>query len=386
MDTPKPLFPLCIFRWEFNSLKALAYSIALVVLAAVGLNLSSSRAQLYEIHRGGVTRHVGYVDMNKLVALHPESKALAIMQATLADVRRASLKSAAAHADSPGAIRGSAAKAKSIDDRKALEAEVAWLAVKREADLESDQQQAIQARQRSSREEMTRSAESEISGQVRDIQDAAAAKLRSSAERYGPNRLNAQMKLSAVTSSSKSAGVDPTLAAAKVKDAQAALDTINQASAREADAIKAEAQKQIDALHKSASAKVEQALAIYASGQTDRIKRGAKTARDETISELYPSQMCPRVDEAAGKLVSVPASAHAAYSSALNAEVLQKRIAALEAQIRADLSRAIDKLARQKGVAVTFARRSGSVPDDTHVYYELLRDHPLLTEIVNSRS
>ena len=183
------------------------------------------------------------------------------------------------------------------------------------------------------------------------------------------------MKVDALRLASKSPGVDSTSTSSELKQAQSALDAINKLYNEEVNAINADEQKKIDAVRGTAAAGVDKALREYADLQNDRIQRGAKTARDETIAELCPTGSAAQAGVNVGKSAGWTGSQAGAAGS--GAADLRNRIALLEERIRADLSRAVVELARQKGVVVMFSRSSDKIPDETQVYYRLLQERPL---------
>ena len=324
-----------------------------------------------------------FVDINKLVELHPSYGAVADMNATLADVRvRSNATSMSAPSDRERSH--SAGLAVAPEGRRKLVADAAKSATDGLAKMEADQREALQARLRVSRAAMMESADVEMKTKALEIEQSAVDSQQLIARDHAPDRLKAQLKAMALRAASKSLGVDPAAAALRAGKAQAEVTRIDSVSAVAEDDVETQARARIDQLRAAAKAKTDAELAAYENGEDRRIERSTVTARDQIAKEMASFSGMPagwgtvaRGKLSHGSAASAPQRmvAHGPGDAALT--VLREQAVRADAQIRQDVQRAVLRFAKERGVSVRFSLSGRRLPDETRVFSTLMREHAL---------
>lgn len=363
--------------------------------------------------RGGAVssvskREIVYVDASRLLVLHPSARALAMMQSVASDIRSVRYRTIPFTQPS-GGLRSAPVPLfrPTTPPRQRLEAEVAQKAVSALAELEADQRAALRTRLAATRESMMRSAESELTARTREIRNEASEQLQVLARSYASERVNAQIKVDALGHAK--AGVklvmspmggqrkdpepllvaepephsNPKLAAieSELRGVQAELARIIDVTSAETDAIQAEARRRIEDLRAQSAATVDSYLATQEEGERRRIEERITSARADVMRELGILEAAGRpsgsartrplpVGRAAVVLTEQIATSRIA---GVDTRELTRAVEDLRRSMLADVREAVRKLARDKGVAVTFARQEAA-PDRTRMFAEILRD------------
>lgn|GEM_PF-1162880 len=390
------------------------YALGFIIFGSIAIVLSlplvSSRGEL-EKPKIASDKMIVYVDMDRLMRLHPSSGALALMKRIAADLR-------ADKRTMPFAIERDAylVNASVVSDRikcsisrEGLEADAAQAAIGALRELESAQREALQARIRATRRTMEESASADIKAQVRDIEQETSRKLRDVAERYAADRINACLKIGALKVADKSfklliersganiaknrSAVDSPAESELVAGESAAIDaklsvlqsdfsrTIDIGDGEDA-RIKEEARAKIKALWSDSTANIEKRLSDIEKDANAKIERDIISAQNEIIQEISSfGKLFGAEENSTRKTVGYArATANLAKGASI---VMQRRgpafdsvdkiVEVLEQRIRLDLSRAVQMLANKQGINVTFVRHRGGLPDRTKEFERKLR-------------
>jgi len=390
------------------------YALGFVIVGSIAIVLSlplvSSRVEV-EKPKIASDKVTVYVDMDRLMRLHPSSGALALMKRIAADVRqgmRTMPFSVGRDASSVNASVASDGITCSVS-REGLEADVAQAAIGALRDLESAQREALQARLRATRRTMEESASANIKAQVRDIEQETSRKLRDVAERYAADRINAYLKIGALKIADKSLKSLAERSGATVAKNRGAVNSPaeNELGAGESAAIDAklrvlqadlartidigdgedarireEARAKIEALWSDSAANIEKRLSDIEKDANARIERDIMSAQNEVIQELSSFGKWLGAEENSARKTA--GYARAVVNPAQGASiVMQKRrpdfdsvdmaVEVLEQRIRLDVRRAVRMLADKQGINVTFVRTGGGLPDRTREFERKLR-------------
>lgn len=358
-------------------------------------------------HAVPASRETVYVDVGRLATLHPDSELLADMKSVVSEIRAGSAwKPAPAKVDLTPPPAPRMPIDHSMMSRAKLEAELAQEAVSALGKLETDQRDALQARLRASRALLVSSADAEIAAEVREIEDEAASKLRSLAQRYAADRINAQLKISALgvarggmkdLSNPGSRGDDGGAAAlvretetsgnselasidSQLRGVQADLGHIIGVSMAETEQIQADARKRIETLKTAAHQKIDSTLAIQEDAESRKIENSITMARSDILEEMTTVGQSraysgsPRSPGTARVALSVHASPASVGGVGGDLGSIEGAVASLEIRIRDEVRGAVLKLAESKGVSVVFIRNGRRVPDQTDEFAQAFRD------------
>jgi hypothetical protein len=352
-------------------------------------------------------RQLVYVDLGKLCKLHPEWDALLAMKSAVADVRGGS---------GPGLSRPEPFPAQTIPPSEALlpaasvsrarlEAEVAGAAIEALSGLESARRDALGAALRATRGVLEEAAAVEMVGAEAEVRNDASAKLKALAERQAFDRINAQIRISAlgiassrlrdltdplrtgpavgdnaapliVRETETSATGELAAAESELRSVQARLGKIIDVTANEEAAIRSEAQSKIRALHDATAARIEAELSQQESDGRRRIEGDIGAARTEILQELAvlgkgldstKKALCPRGTAARVSVARTPSPGELRYP-APGTEAIEASMSALETRVRADVAAMVRRLADKMGLRVTFDRTASGAPDKTGVF------------------
>lgn len=328
-----------------------------------------------------VIRQEVYVNVYKLVRLHPRWEVLSEMKATLAEARIApeALKS-------PGHLHVSQLDAEHVPDsnssvfRQTLEAEAGKAAIRALGQLESDRRTAMESRTRVMRETMISSTKADIQAETQKIVDYAGDNERKIAQENSSDRLNAEIRLSALNHALKLQGVRKQELQDKLKTAQAGFDKVTQSTQAETLKIESDTKEKIADLHEQSADMLDAAISIYESGENRRIEEEMTTARDATFKELSlperdflnEGKTSAGFDMKPGQNASLLTS-DADEAGKLGTAWMHKEISTLESRILQDVKRMVLGMAEKKGVKVVFTRNDADIPDQTQVFYDLMR-------------
>lgn len=380
-------------------MKLLYVALFVVAVLAVGFGISNSNARVLPVGHKLASKQDVYVDISKLIKLHPSWHAVETMKSTVADVSAGSngvhmMKSHISQDLGRDSIKARNDLQASVS-RRSLEAEVCKSAAVALQQLESDQWEALQTRLRLNRSTLLQNAESEIKLLEHDVEVESAEKSVTASTGRSNDQINAQMRVTALLAASKSPGVGASLLP-KLEEAQAHLDMINREASSEQLQITAQTQEKLQSIRSRYEAKIDAALSIYESGEERRISGISEASRKEVLSDVCifdalasPEETVSVVSRLNAGGSSVKDSQRAYTSSGdINLDSMGKRMSKLETQIRDDVARAIRQLAADKGMNVVFSRdaRNMGVADKTKEFSELMREQawsicrPILSE------
>lgn len=383
------------------------YLLSVLVVALIGICLGLSLMFLSgkpKTDKCGkvVSRQVVYVDVDKLVCLHPSWNAVQMMKmastnmqpCNVSDVHRRQninlkLSRMPLKAENDSSVRIS---------RRSLEAEVCKSAALALQQLESEQWSALQTRLKANKNNMMQSAESEIRVQRRDIESDTLEKIKCMAELHSSDLLNAKIKVAALQSASKSPGVGSSLDS-KLAEAQAQLDKIESDISSGQQQILAQTQDKIQSVRLSYESTIDSSLSTYENTENKRIRSGNDKSRkavlneicvfdalgspEETSSVLKKIQMLPSVSRAMIKNTN-------SDNSRANLSRLGRHSSELKKLIRKDVIKAVCMLAGKKGMHVVFSKNGNRAPDKTQEFKKLMQEQawsvcrPVLSEAVGS--
>ena len=365
-------------------MKLAFYGLAAVLLAGLQAYLPFYGAVVKETRSPAVAQPVVFVDTAGLIHLHPGWQALKEMRSCLAEVRRASSGvsshlAAGSLSWESGPDEGAGAQA----SRRDLEAEVRSAATRALRQYESEMRQVLWMRTKSVRAGMMKNAELGLAPQVREIEASAAAMIRALEEKYCPDRLSAQLKVTVLQVALASPGVDPGAAELKLHRAKNALSSIEESGNNDKDRVIDVANARISALREGQAATVDKLLESSEKEENQRISSRIDAAREKVIQELGLFEGWPRratlaafAGATAGPVRALNMEAAGDTTGAQSLVRLNAAAAGLQQQIKMDVDRAVRGLARQNGVRVTFTRGEAGVPDETHTFTRLMRRCP----------
>lgn len=320
-----------------------------------------------------------YVNLDKLSQLHPAWELMSMTKSTIADAR-AGMKPLIAAGSNIAVSDWDQIDSVEPDTalRERLSSDAAKLADESLRELENQQRLAVDSRLRLKRETMEKSAESEVVVRVKEIEDEASASAEQVARKYCPDRINAELKVSALKTESGSSGVDENVTKSKLEVAQAELDRINSECSSEANRVWDDAQTQIDSLLIDTSTRMDAALSIYESAQVRKIDERVASSRNEILDEMMslyePAELRGTSMFSLGENRTVVASHVTTDSSDLGD--WQSNNAGLRQRIRRDVKNAVAKIAKDEGVRVVFVRDSSDMPDETSKFAQLMARLP----------
>ena len=328
-------------------------------------------------------RPVVYIDVKKLVVYHPGFENLKMIDKVLGALER-----------TPQTFLTSM-KNKQIEpieflplldyskQRNVLESKALWVSVQALENWKESQREALKARLKINRQAMMDTAQAEVNMQVRDIRTAEAEKIRNIDERDIADRLNAKLKASTLSIASKS---DPLLKDVLKDKLEAALINLNdseQAYTAEVKGVSSQAQTMADDLNFRTTRRVAASLSVYEVGETKRIENRLSAVRDEMINELAAGgtnkKSCGIV-ELNGLMLSdiLPGQKLKSGINKSNVtpqyrELLKARALMLE-KFELDIKVAVEKIAKQKGLIVTYLRSTPHKSDSTDEFAKVLKN------------
>lgn len=328
-----------------------------------------------------VTRDRGtvYVDHTRLMKLHPSWQALDMMKKTLADMGNIENSSVTGVGDfEVKHVAVSEAAGSESLLREQLRTEVAREAVGALGELETERRQALERRSHTMRDDMAEEEARKLRLQAQEVETGVTQQLRTIAAENAYDRINAQLKLSALKAAGKTKGVDTSLVNAKINSTQSELDRINRISTAQSNETLAKAADGIDRLSTESYNRINATIGIYESGENRRIEEQIATARDQILLELDSYVKDSNKNDAfPGRLSSKAAVVKATgnidrMGVGSSASELRNRIKQLEVQIADDVKRAAKKLGVENDVNVVFTRGAVS-KDSTDDFAESMR-------------
>lgn len=353
------------------------YTIAAILVAGLAVGVSFSYTPSVENESKISAGREVYVNVTQLTKLHPSYAALSEMRATLANVQAGSSRVMAQYRPEVQA-KSVVKNASGTMNRNNLIAAVAKSAMADLYMLESDQREALRARLRDKREIMKEDAEAEIKLQVSEIEEAAAKSIRSVAQSRVTDRLNAQIRTFALRSAAKSMGVDQQIANTNLDKAREELSRIDSERLTLENALNANARARISELRVSAEKDIDSKLSMYETEENRRIDDSVVAPHEQAVREMKPFDGFANHAKTASVNRTSTAVRMPKYPAIDKSDtaftVLEKKSFEIETRIKKDVVRAVQKLAREKGVKVFFTQGGQNLPDETQMFSSLMRE------------
>ncbi|MHB9035293.1 MAG: hypothetical protein ACYC64_01410 [Armatimonadota bacterium] len=360
-------------------MKLAIYTLAGVMIAGLATGLALSSCQPAVTTRQDTARREVYVDIDRLVQLHPAWEALSMTKSAVADVRTGSSPFGSAKQKVAGGKQGSILVA-DLDPatRERLVTETIASAGAALRELEVEQRQAIDIRLRMRRETMENSAQAEVMVGVHEIEERAARSAEQVVLKHCPDRINAELKVAALKTESDSPGTDAKVAKSKIAAAETNLNQIKDECVLETKRVWDDAKDRIDSLLADAATRTDASLAIYESGETRKISDRAASARGEILGELQSLYAMTntggtQVFSANGNRTLARAS-RATDGAPGSFGDWRNDTTGLERRIRQDVKCAVAKIAYANGMTVVFSRSSNRIPDETRQFAQLMTE------------
>lgn len=381
-------------------MKLAFYALAGVALAGLGMGMRSPFGQSGENaspigrERAGVV----YVDVDRLMSLHPAWDALDNMRRVSAQVSGSAAGGAAQTglqrgSDDGGASSAAAERAHPIS-RQSLEAEAARAAIEALHELELEKRQALWERVNSIRQAMTRAVEAEVAVRARDVESKSSAETLAAERSYCPDRLRAALKLAALQAAVGIPELNTQDARARLAGVREELHSLDQACDAEKAGIASVAGGRIAYMREAALRTVDDRVRTHESEGKARIDLDIAQARDRIIGELTsvgePVAPAPFVGVFAGRPTAAASRTEQARQSIRGSVEIGASADALEKLVKDDIVRVVEELAAERGLNVVFERPAGPVIDRTGTFAGLVRDgawrwfRPVLAESLRS--
>ncbi|MEN6356194.1 MAG: hypothetical protein ABFD83_03820 [Armatimonadota bacterium] len=350
---------------------------AMIVVTIAGLALSGGQPVAAPRQPRG--HEVVYVDLDRLVQSHPAWQAVLMTRSVVNDARPDSIQVGGSSQESEAA--GSKIKYPNADPniRERLVSEAIRVADEAMIKLETQQLETVDIRLRQRRETMEKSAESEVTAGVREINEKAESDVEQIARRYCPDKINAELKFAALKLKSGKPGIDDKANSLKIEEAGKNLARINEQCSTETSRVLDQAKAQIEALWSNATTRTDAYLSIIESGEKRKISNRAAASRNEILREmlsLYDSgssltALQPAMDTNTSASLSRVASVG---SSRMDIGDWRNENIRLESRIRQGVKAVVSRIARDQGVRVVFSRTSKGVPDETGRFARLMSE------------
>lgn len=363
-----------------------------VIVGAVGLGVGLTKPPASGPVQLSKAERVVFVDLDKIVALHPDWPALLMMRSVAADV--AGGQAGSAEPLVLGSVALPALKARAATSRWVLEDRAARQADDALTKLGAEQMQSLAARLQATKKTMIDSAESDLWLRAYDAEQEAAGKIGAISSKYSREQINLRAKIGALDAmlgkrGNKDVGVTPGVneadARKRLAELQSQLDGIDGEIASEIQKVSDSAARTISDLRASSNAKIDSAIAAYGAQEARTVQEHIKEARSQVIGDVMS------LDEIAGSDTGISAKPSVdredsprmagpglgpkpAYNGRREADDWRVRELALEKRLRADAVSMVRKMAREQGMKVVFDRPAASVPDETARFIRLIND------------
>lgn len=335
---------------------------AIVVVLIAGIpqsTLSQPRSSTTLAKDSAISSKAGrsvYVDKAELAVLHPSWQALSDMRAVLARAGKTS------------GTRRSAPTRTELAAKSMIKAHQAL------AELEAGKLEALRLRGEAMKAHKLQAAESDWKADARNIEEAAAQQTAAVDRQDSDELLNVRLKAIAAEAITKVAekdksGVDQTAAGESLKSAKGREASVENANEAEKDRIMALAADKIKALKDASDKRVDAEVDGYEIEQTKRVGDEIASAKDDIARQMGSDAVA-----VADSLIAESEAASVGSSLRLHGDLndLRSAVATLQARIAKDVDVAVQDVAKQRGVNVTYQRRP-AVPDATKTFVETIR-------------
>ena len=376
-------------------MKSAAYALVVMILvglavagALIYLGAPKSARQESAPARDSSPQKTVYVDISKLIPMHPSYEFVKQSTMVMAGVRR----------ETPGQpvempwLRIAPVKLDikhPVVSREELESDVVWSAVQSLTQWENRLKQSLQARLKGNWKTLKQVANSEIRLATREIEDQAAEDRRAVIVKYLFPRLNAFAKYSAAERATKIPGFQSPSITQSYEVAKAEYESMMAEYNAELGKIEAKAKQQVGAVRKEATERAETSLAVVERQGTRKIAQRVAEIREEIINDTELASAASRetsidmssfrqIDMSEALIVpQLPLSAAGSVPTVSVADV--------SAAITRDVTQAVRRIAGEKRLEVVFTR--GPAPDSTEVFAQEMRSRlwwgqgPVLAEV-----
>ncbi|MGI6296030.1 MAG: hypothetical protein ACOX3G_08060 [Armatimonadota bacterium] len=339
------------------------------LIIAAGVSVGSAQA------KSAPSVRVVYVDTSELARLHPGWRALDDMRLTLSGTGLQEAMSAAG-SSAPPVISVPKQQLPSGTSREELVAKAARDASAALDKLEARKYNALQARRESMRAYLLKSSESEWKTEAKDLQAQAAVLMKEVDDRYAAELVNARLRQVAAKAASsisqkEDAGIDRTLTDEKMAAADAEVARIMAESDAEKDRITADINAKIAAIKQASERRVEEQIAEYNAEQSAIIADSMASARSDIARRLGPTST-PDLFAVLDMGFAQPVGKTRVASGDKMVD-LRAAYSALQRRIDNDVRELVLSLASQKGLQVSFERKTTRMNDATGMFANLIR-------------
>lgn len=365
-------------------MKLFFYSLAAIIICGLAVKLITELPPIYgnaiQKKNSAVAQHIVYVDTDKLMKMHPNNGTAREMERMLAEVDKiVNTELLGGAADENIVINIPAAGTEPIS-RKVLEADAANNAVLSLDELDKQKRTALNARMNSMRDTMMKSAETDINAQIKDIEKSTINSNRTVDEHYMMDRLNAQLKASALRVQTKVSGIDQDAVKAKLRAVEQSITDMDKASNTEKDSFDKKANDKANTLRMAAARKIEDKIRAYEDRENSRIISDKEEAQEQIVREigLFGKTIPGNKNVAIAPLKQNNVKSENLLRSNTQASDLHTAAFELNTRIREDVNRVVLELAAEKGIKVTFKRSEG-MHDATGMFAQWLREREWIT-------
>ncbi len=339
------------------------------LIIATGISVGSVQA------KPASNARVVYVDTSELARLHPGWRALDDMRLTLngtglKDAMSTSLTSA------PPIISTPKLQLTSVSSREELVAKAARDASAALDKLEARKYDALRARRESMRAYLLKSSESEWKAEAKDLQAESAVLTKAVDDRYSADLVNARLRQAASKAASsiskkEDAGIDRTLAGERMTAADVELARIMAESDAEKASITADINAKIEAIKRASEKRVEEQVAVYDAEQSSIIADSMASARSDIARRLGPTStpdLFAVLDMGFGQTLG-----KTPVTNGDRMVDLRAAYSALQTRIDNDVRELVLSLASQKGLQISFERKTTRMNDATGIFANLIK-------------
>ncbi|MCL5103952.1 MAG: hypothetical protein M1133_07555 [Armatimonadetes bacterium] len=360
-------------------MKLAIYCLVLVVIAVAGIGAAFLSISPGDGRRETPPPRTVFVDVGRLVNMHPDWGALATMRSTVTGIRQVSRAGYSVVRKPASLVVRQRSDAADRALRSSLEEATVRRADEALRQLEMEQRRSLQARLDASRASIGANAESDLRVRERQIEDEAASEASSVTQKHRRNLLEAQIRADALhVAAGGSPGLDTVAIKLKEQQAQSELNTLRAVYDAETDRVNADAKAKIEMLRQGMNEKIDSTLNEYGSVEAKDIETRAASARSQILNDMnafgaFPSMLGAGARKDGRHPKGVPDIAVSKRVCVGDMCYWQADSEALEARIRSDVRRAVLKMAEETGVKVVFVPSGTALPDATREFVDLMR-------------
>lgn len=394
-------------RLAYYYLASLLLAIAIIGAVAIGHQMMSRRPQVSVQTKPAMEV---YVDLDKLMALHPDFGALQTLESTITELGKSHGPEIDAKSEQcDWEIPESDLRPRVAVPRWKLEDSAAQHADEALKQLQENQLGALSARAEASLKTMRESAESDLLLRARQILEDANQKTAEINQRYGDDFVelrvaslgylnlvdepglehvtDSEIRVRSVGPVKPKIGIDGNYITQGLGQIVDKLDSLDKQSSCELAGIDVDAQAKIGQLRASSTSKLEAVVRDFQSGQTRKIEARIKESQNEIMGDIQRFGESPVIgfpnQENTGAMAGRELKAkNPVFGPKLGNDLKHDEITwhteaeALRERIRTDLICSLRNLAGKQGVKLVFVRKNDKIPDQTGKYGTLLKRSP----------